>query len=241
MKKYSPIQNEPVVLIHACNAREWYVYEYLVPAILQQGLPHDNIIVWHDYKRIGNLHSFIQSLKWLQENMGDRDSVWHIQDDVIISRDFVQRIRQEQEGIMCGFCCKDFNPQDYECIGQVPALHMWNSFQCIKIPIELGGRFVDWVLSKECLMNQLYFRYYKTGKMDDTLFRQFVIKKGGVRIYNMTPNIVDHVDFLIGGSIINGGRKLLEERSFYWGDQSLVDELRQKILNRNTAFCGLDM
>lgn len=53
-------------MIHTCNEREWYVYDYLIPSLESQGLLPHQIKVWHDYKKIGNLKSFLNSLKWIE-------------------------------------------------------------------------------------------------------------------------------------------------------------------------------
>ena len=36
-------------LIHACNKRFWYVKEYLIPSMMLQGIPAENIFVYRDY------------------------------------------------------------------------------------------------------------------------------------------------------------------------------------------------
>ena len=59
----------PRIMIHTCNKREWYVYDFLIPSLIKQGISKDEIKVWHDYKRIGNLQSFIES-KWKEVKKG---------------------------------------------------------------------------------------------------------------------------------------------------------------------------
>ena len=75
-------------MIHACNSRLWYVQEYLVPSMLNQGIEQDDIILYVDENSVGNLASCINSFLALPD---DNKGVWHLQDDVIISRDFKER------------------------------------------------------------------------------------------------------------------------------------------------------
>ena len=52
-------------------------------------------------------------------------------------------------------------------------------------------------------------------------------------ITNLTPNIVDHVDYIIGGSVINVGRQKLVYRSAFWEDEDLVEALAEAVGNRH--------
>ena len=44
-------------IIHACLDREWYVDEFLIPSMIEQGIPKENIEVWMDRNRDGCLLS----------------------------------------------------------------------------------------------------------------------------------------------------------------------------------------
>ena len=56
------------------------------------------------------------------------------------------------------------------------------------------------------------------------------IEKESVPIYNVVPNLVEHVDFIIGGSIVNKERakKEVESRSAYFEDRDLVERLKKE-------------
>ena len=46
---------------------------------------------------------------------------------------------------------------------------------------------------------------------------------------NVKPNLVEHVDFLIGGTLINKNRLLQFNRAAHWAEPALVEELRAQI------------
>ena len=95
------------ILIHACPQRMWYVQEFLAPALQAQGA--DEIEIWNDAEGRGNLASCMASFA---ARTGD-GGTWHIQDDVLPCRDFVERCRQNDEGVVYGFCNEQFTwPQD---------------------------------------------------------------------------------------------------------------------------------
>ena len=70
----------------------------------------------------------------------------------------------------------------------------------------------------------------RSKKHDDTLFHMFVEDYyPNVNIFNLTPNLVDHVDYLIGGSIINYIRDEKETPALYFYDKSVVAELKERL------------
>lgn len=224
------IERFPQVMIHACNAREWYVYDYLVPSLIEQGLPQSNIVVWHDYKKIGNLHSCLKSYQWCRWNFELDEGTWHLQDDVLISRDFVKRIIENDRGIVNGFCCQHFNVDSVDKFGQVSVKDGWNSYQCIRIPNYMAGQFHDWVYSAECLKQKKYHDWYVTGKMDDSFWREWLLQKNPDKtVINLAPALVQHIDMLIGGSVINDGRAIVVCRGCYWQDQESLRKLVEKL------------
>ena len=109
-------------MVHACPPRMWYVNDYLIPSMVEQGISADNITVWNDSDGRGNLWSCLDSFQSLQDEPG---GVWHLQDDVIISRQFAQLTREHDDGIVCGFFCRNFDL--FSKPGIVPAHEQWYS------------------------------------------------------------------------------------------------------------------
>ena len=48
---------------------------------------------------------------------------------------------------------------------------------------------------------------------------------------NLNPNIVDHIDYLIGGTV-NSSKRSMQIRSRFWQDEYLVEELEKKLKER---------
>lgn len=222
-------ERDPRIMIHTCNQREWYVFDFLIPSLVEQGIDKQDIKVWHDYTRIGNLKSFAASMKWVGQNCDLHKAIWHLQDDVVISKHFKETIDQEYEGIACGFVCYDWSPRSIDKIGRTPAKDMWYSFQCIRIPNKLARQFYVWFYNKAVTDNRLW-GLYKEGKHDDEFWRTFVYENH-VRehVMHLKPNIVDHIDWMIGNSTINDRGHDKVRRAFYWEDNGEVRDLEQKL------------
>lgn len=214
-----------LIMIHACPRREWYVNDYLVPSLIEQGIDPENIAVWLDSDGIGNLASCIESFAQCAKEKGD---TWHLQDDVIVCRDFAERIKNVPPGLALGFCV-DIYERGAIVEGKTTAQYMWeSSFPCIKIPNELGGEFVDWIINTAPKRPELR-KLTSTGKKDDTLFWIFMQENHkDMPVINIAPHLVDHVDWLIGGSIINQWRGHIV-RSCRWTDENLIEELKRKL------------
>ena len=74
------------------------------------------------------------------------------------------------------------------------------------------------------------------GKCDDNFFKEYMkIYHRDEMVLNLDPNLVDHVDVLIGGSIVNQYRGDEWVRSQYFRDQYLVDELEKELLKRKNG------
>ena len=223
-------------LIHTCNKREWYVKDYLVPSLIEQGIEEDHIIVWHDYDEIGCLASFVASCEWIGKNMDIYQSTWHLQDDVVISSDFYEKTSALYPGFANGFCNEIFDGDRTNYFGNISSNGMWFSFQCILIPNDTAKRFAEW-FHNVCVPNGLYPKFVNSGKCDDSLFREYVLhNESQIPAQNVWPCIVDHIDYLIGDSIINkeqrGENKL---RKAYWRNEQLdraVEELEKKLKHR---------
>ena len=214
------------VMIHACLKREWYARDYLIPSIKAQGL--NNVEMWLDRNEHGCLKSCIESFESCKGLPG---STWHLQDDVLVCHDFAERVKSIKHGLACGFCFERFESRDIV-IGETIAAHMWeSSFPCIKIPNELAWEFSRWIHA--CAQDREDLApYIETNKKDDTLFRIFMLEKHFSHpVYNVAPHLVEHIDHLIGGSVINQWRGYIV-RGTYFEDHYLETELQNKLASR---------
>lgn len=222
-------------MIHACPERMWYVEGLLKPSMIAQGIRAADITVWNDQERRGNLQSCLDSFGSLR---GIPGGTWHLQDDVLVSRDFAEQTeRFGQDRVVCGFCYSGYE-QGTPITGQVfPAL-MWNStFPCVYIPNGTAADFADW-FCQEARGQPEYAAWISTGKMDDTFFHAYMVEKHpDEMVLNLAPHLVEHVDYIIGGSSINKWRGHIC-RGYYFDDEELVKELTEKVVklkNRREA------
>ena len=211
-------------LIHSCKDRYWYVRYYLIPSLKKQGIPKEDIIVYNDDNKEGLLTSFIKSYDYI----GDEDA-WHLQDDIVLSKDFKKVADAHDTGIVCGFC-NSFsrgNP------GYVCLWNMWYSMPCIRIPGDILRNFIVWL--KEPATQRRLKVYFEDNKHDDVLFEIFLREQyPHIRVGNVSPNMVNHIDHLIGGSLVNKDRnkKLSEVMSTYWGEPEVLIDVEQRLKKR---------
>lgn len=218
------------LMIHACPQRMWYVTGYLVPSLIAQGLKRSDITVWNDGKRVGCLQACLDSFASCN---GD-GSTWHLQDDVLICHDFVEQITEMEDydyDVICGFCHTLFEPFNRPMVGDVPSLFMFNSFPCIRITNSYAREFVRWFYD-DARHRPEYQNWVQSGKHDDSLWHDFVTEcHPHDRVYNVAPALVEHVDWLIGGSSVNEWRGYIC-RASYWEDEYLVEQLKRKLAHR---------
>ena len=223
-------------MIHACPQRMWYVKEFLVPSMLAQGIREEEIEIRCDTEGKGNLFSCMERFRSCGERAAEscdpESGTWHLQDDVLICRDFAERTGAQDSGIVCGFACRNFGPSMQE-RGRMPVGFMWYSFQCTRIPDSIAGECADWFFSEA-----QYYPKYQTKvaeKMhDDQFFRDFLAERhGDLWITNLAPNLVEHIDWLIGGTTINQMRAFKTNRAEFWEDEALVKELEEALHVRN--------
>lgn len=218
--------NKPAkYIIHTCPKREWYVKEFLVPSMIAQGIEKDNIKVWSDTEGIGNLRA---TMKSFSEFPMDGNGTWHLQDDVIISKDFKKLTERYNDGIVCGFCShySEGRPQ-----GPTNIRNMWYSFPCIRIPNNLARECSRWFY-QGAINNSKYTNWVHSRKHDDEAFKEFLrLKHPDIRSYNLAPNVVNHVDYLLGGSLVNSQRTQ-PAVSIYWDEDELIEELEIKLKER---------
>jgi len=209
------------VLIHACPVRMWYVEGFLLPELRRQGA--DEVEVWNDTAGLGNLGACMASFA---ARSGD-GGTWHIQDDVLLCRDFVERCRAHDEGVVYGFCNESFTDDPLQ-TGVVSVEDAWHSFQCVRIPDAYARECAAW-LEGEGRTHTLYLLWKESGKMDDSVFRNFLIDRHGREtVENLKPCLVEHVDWIVGGSVLHPWRGHLA-RATFWDDEQLVRELKEAV------------
>lgn len=219
-------------MIHACPARLWYVDRILIPDMEAQGVDRAEISVWNDIDQRGNLLSCVESMALCGRIPG---GIWHLQDDVLIAPDFAEKTAPEPAGVTCGFCFPSEHPAINFQGGNIPVLFMWYSFQCIYIPNALAGEFAAWFYSK-AQFREAYRERIDEGKHDDWFFREFMLEEHpSARVANLSPNLVEHVDYLIGGTIINHERKRPSSRAVHMESDALVAALETRLAAMQTS------
>ena len=210
------------VLIHAYPKRMWYVEGWLVPELERQGA--NEIEVWNDTESKGNLRACMESFA---ARTGD-GGTWHIQDDVILCRDFVQRCRAHDDGVVYGFCNEQFTDDPMQ-TGRVSVEDAWHSFQCVRIPDAYARDCAAWIFEGAGREHERYPLWISSGKMDDDVFRSWLVETHGREtVENLKPCLVDHVDFILGGSVLHPWRGYIA-RATFWDDEELVRELKASV------------
>ena len=213
----------------------WYVNEFLVPSMIAQGIGKEEIEIWCDTEGKGNLQSCMESFR----ECGDRakksgdigSATWHLQDDVLICRDFAERTRDLPDGIVCGFACQNFGNFIHE-RGRQPVQFLWYSFPCIRIPDTIAGECAQWFFTRAVLREKWKEKIEKR-KGDDWFFRNFLFERhSDMWVLQLDPGLVEHVDWLIGGTTINQQRSWKQTRAAFWEDEELVRELEEKLNRR---------
>ena len=219
-------------MIHSAPARQWYVDEFLIPSMIEQGIAEEDIIVRCDRARRGNLFACMDGFQYCGEHPV-ADGTWHLQDDAIISRDFAQKTKFYNDGVVCGFVQKEWGP-DPNKVGVQPVKELWYSFLCIRIPDELAGECAKWFFEDASKREEGKYRNrVLRNKHDDDFFQFFLFEKHpNMKIRNLSPNIVDHIDFMLGGSLINAERNKPINRAAYWRDEDLITQLEEKLRKR---------
>lgn len=216
----------PKYMMHACPKRMWYVEEFLIPSMTAQGIPREDITVWNDTEKLGNLAACMAAF----ESCTGDGGTWHLQDDVVVSADFAEKTREFDRGVVYGFCSRYFM-DDVEIAGEVYAEDAWHSFQCVRIPNEYARGCAAWVKAGGPFSAEGEI-LIKLNKGDDTLFREYFITHHGTdTAVNLSPNIVNHVDYLVGGPVTNQWRSYIVG-SDKWADSSIISKLQTKLKER---------
>lgn len=221
-------------MIHSCNSRQWYVDNFLVPSMIEQGIKEEDIYVYQDKECKGNLKAFIDSCKKAIELWGLEERVWHLQDDVLIAsyfKEYTERLTSNtylKYMFICGFTT-DYDDGKHPGPGFADK-DMWYSFPCIMIPNEIAKNFTDWY-NVWVERDPQYGFWVRQKKGDDFIFKVFVESFFPLApILNVAPNLVEHIDYMIGGTIVNPQRKMKSVRSLYWNENDLVNDLMDKIV-----------
>lgn len=218
-------------LIHTCKDREWYVKNFLIPSMVKQGIDRNNIYIYIDNNEEGNLLSCMNAFELVSNisKFGDLNNItWHLQDDVAISKEFKQYTEVDYESdIICAFCTRE---QIARPIGKVDPIDMWYSFQCIGIRNGIASACGNWFYLNGIWTKDI-IPYFEKGLGDDEVFKYYCTNIcSGFKVLNLMPNLVEHIDFLIGGSTAAKG--MPQRRAMYLKDgteivQKLMEELKQ--------------
>ena len=221
-------------MIHTCRERRWYVNEFLIPSMLEQGIDRNIIDVWVDSNGDGNLVTTMECFRDIGREYDPDDGIWHLQDDIVISKRFKEQTEAHDDGIVHGFSCKEFDGKNVNAVGRVSQWFSWFSFPCIRIPNRLADECAEWYRN-EVKFNDLYPELTAENKHDDLLWKHFLeTKHTDIYVYNLIPNIVDHVDYLIGGSLVNKQRNGIRT-AYYWSETEIVDDLKKKLALKNSG------
>lgn len=167
--------------------------------MLSQGIQISNIMLWVDRDGLGCLESCFRAFESLPD---DENGTWHLQDDVVISRRFRELTEQHDSGIVCGHAWP-MHKRNLKCVGEVRLEDMWFSFPCIRIPNQTARGCAKFY--RETIMTEEQFRpWVEARRYDDTVFSLYLQRNGTrERIVNLVPNLVAHIDYLIGGTVAN--------------------------------------
>lgn len=195
-------------MIHAAPPRAKNV-ERIKQGLIGQGAAEKDIFVLFDDKHLGNLGATLLRYKWLADNIGPYEQIWHLQDDIVISGHFMDHANRLQifGGVVCGFCsrfCVDGDGNIFP-EGFTSPEKMWHSFPCVRVPVFLTTEFITWV--KHNSDNGATGNKIRAGKYDDELFKLFMeTRHPDMMVLNLKPNMVDHRDDLCGGSLTSPRR-----------------------------------
>lgn len=219
-------------MIHTCEDRFWYVRDFILPSMLKQGIDGNHILVYRDKNRIGNLRAWVDSCNRLsvQARYARIKNVWHLQDDIVISKNF-KKVTEEYEkhDLVCGFTCGyDKKPEAGTFL--LEERKMWYSFPCINISTELTTEFAKWA-NTNLWQSQHFKEAVKRNNCDDLIFREWLYDTHGkTEEINLAPNVINHVDKMIGGSMCNKQRDPNKDTmSIFWDEDDVIANLEKEL------------
>lgn len=201
-----------------------------MPDMMRQGISKEDIIIWNDKKQEGNLRAWVKSCEEIKNKYPEEEGMWHLQDDVVLTDDFAEKSVQvaKMDMIVNAFCSKRSNPKKYASTGKRLVKRYWFSFPCMYIPNRYISDFLRWYY-EDAVTTEPYKSVVEQNKGDDYLF--WVSVKVWHRtdyIFNLVPNLADHIDFLLGGSVVNVERTGFA-RAEYFEDKAKVEQLEKDI------------
>lgn len=182
------------VLIHAAPERIHYVKGFLAPRLMRQGF--DDVKVWEDKDRKGNLKAYLESYQSLPFD-GD---TWHLEDDVLPDRRFYTWAKglENYQGIINGYGTRGLFSE--RMFGEVRMLqHMFYSFPCIRIPNDLIHLFLEWF--ETCDRNDVK-RKVEQNRGIDFILRAY-LEEHPTPYLNHKPCMVEHIDDYLTGSLVS--------------------------------------
>lgn len=214
-------------MVHTIPKRLWYVEKYLIPSMIDEGIKKKDIYIYNDENKFGNLFAFLESLKYINENFTKEQGFWHLQDDVIISKDFKEITEEKGKNyVVNGFVNKNY--ANVEKSGLVNVKDYWYSFPCIYIPNRYIDDFLNWI--EKVKDYSPYRKRWNKKRYDDWFFYKFLEEEFSLdKMINLKPNIVDHIDYLLG--FTTGTRSKVPVRAEYFKDLDLVKKLEREIKN----------
>ena len=214
------------VVIRCCPKRVWYVEQYIVSELHRQGVT--SIKVWNDERHAGVLGSFLDVCEWMAKQ--DAEGFWILQDDVLLHSQFAEIAELcPKNTVVNGFVYRDdgLRSDNYKYIGLQPIENYWFSFPCCYIPIRHIKGFLNWFY--DSAISGKYHRAISKNLYDDLLFWNYLKSlQSAELIYNMTPNLCEHVDYLIGGSMTESPKKEIRN-AYYWNEPERTEKLKQRL------------
>lgn len=221
-------------LIHTCPKRKWYVDEFLVPSMIAQGIDENDIFIFNDDVGYGNLMAMIKSLTYYGQFFDDDEEVWHLQDDVLLSSFFYEKCKKYSgDEVIFGYC-GNCEPEKAKYKRPKCKDQMWWSQPCMKLYAWMMSAISDYFYF-ELPKSRKYLLYHHLRKCDDVIVQDWLdlnMKKKGFDILQVSPSMVEHVDYLIGGSIVNTSR-INKAISMDFDEPHLVKDLEDAIKKRN--------
>ena len=108
---------------------------------------------------------------------------------------------------------------------------MWYSFPCIRIPNKLIKEFKEW-MEQSALHNPEYRMWVRKNRYDDSFFMVYLQNyHPDALVYNLKPNLVQHIDYLLGGSIVNITRPTDQAISIYFEDEGEIEQVKNWLEN----------
>ena len=216
-------------VIQSCSSRLWYVQNFLVPDMLSQGIKESDICVLNDDDSLGCLWHYIRTCEIVLRKYPNEPGVWRLQDDVLISSTFKEATEAAPKDIVCNGYLATEESDDYDKVGLVAVKDYWYSFPCIYVPNEITRGFLEWFKYK-VVREGKHSKQLQKRKYDDYFFwLSMQAQRKDALILNMYPNIIQHVDYLLNGSVVNQKRKAGKAKAYYWLETEREEELAQRI------------